>query len=74
VGRRKGTSGKKHIDKEKERALEESMEAMRTAIECGNEEDYIRLLKLTRPDLTREQLLSFVNDFRLLRRNRQPLR
>ncbi len=72
MARRRETSGKKHIDKEKERVLEERMEAMKIAIECGNEEDYIRLLKLTKPDLTREQLLSFVNEFRLLRRNRQP--
>ena len=72
MARRKGTSGKKHIDKEKERVLKELMEAMKTAIECGNEEDYIRLLKLTKPDLTREQLVSLVNDFRSLRSSRQP--
>jgi len=70
MARKRGTRGTKHIDKEKERLLSERKEAMGIAIECNNEDDFMKLLKQTRPDLTREELLSFLNEFRLVQRKR----
>lgn len=72
MARRKGTTGKQHLDKEKERHLRDAMEAMRTAIDCGNEEDFVKLLKQSKPEITREELVSLVNEFRTIRHNRRP--
>jgi hypothetical protein len=68
MGRRKGTRGTKHIDKEKEQALKAGMEAVRLAIDCNDEDGFVAMLKSSKPDITREELVSLVHAFRQIPR------
>ena len=70
MARRRGTRGTQHIDKEKERKEAEVMDAMRLAMDCGNEDGFMSLLKQSKPDLMRAELLSIQTQFRLMIRNR----
>jgi|GEM_PF-4186417 hypothetical protein len=70
MGRRPGTRGTQHIDKEKARKEREVMDAMRMAIDCGDEEGFLELVKQAKPNLTRAELLSVQNQFRSVLRNR----
>lgn len=66
--RKPGTRGKKHIDQEKVDAKKQAGQDLRRLLELGDEEGYVNLLKALRPDLTPQQLVSFVEQFREERR------
>ncbi len=71
MARRRGTRGTHHIDREKERKEREIMDAMRLAMECGNEDGFMTLVKQAKPNLTPAELLSIQTQFRQTVRNRQ---
>ena len=60
----------RHIDQNKIRKREGVKERLRLALECGDEEGYIQLLKDLKPDLKPEELVARVAEFREIRKIR----
>ena len=61
--------GKKHLDQDKLKLKEEAKRDLRTLMLCGDEKAYVALLKELKPNLTPEELKSFVLRFREERAN-----
>ncbi len=63
---------KKHIDERKREAREKARRDLQQLIENGDEKGFVEYLKALKPDLTRQELIEFVKQFRdeLSRRQR----
>jgi hypothetical protein len=55
---------KKYIDRNKERAKQEILEALPDLIEYGTEDDLIELVKTWNPNISVDELQAIINDFR----------
>ncbi len=64
------SGSRKHIDEEKVRAKEEFRKALPLLLECGDEDRFVELVKAHLPNITPEELVSFVGQFRAVRLHR----
>jgi hypothetical protein len=52
------------------RELQAHLDELQTCIDVGNEERFVKLVKLGKPGLASEQLNAMIEEFRAIRRNR----
>ena len=64
------SGSRKHLDEEKIRAKEEVRKALPLLLECGDEDRFVDLLRAHLPNITPEELVSFVRQFRAVRLRR----
>lgn len=61
---------KKHLDEQKVKAKAQAELDLQFLLECGDEDQYVAMLKAINPKIKPEELVSLVNHFRTVRRNR----
>lgn len=62
---------KKHIDERKREAREKARRDLQQLIENGDEQGFVEYLKALKPDVTKEELIEFVKQFREERSRKQ---
>jgi hypothetical protein len=62
---------KKHIDQQKREARKKALTDLQQLIENGDEEGFVDYLKALKPDLTKQELIDFVKQFRDERSRKQ---
>jgi len=62
---------KKHIDERKREAREKARDDLQQLIEHGDEQGFVEYLKALKPDVTKEEMIELIRQFRDERSRKQ---
>ncbi len=62
---------KKHIDEENRKARDKALRDLQQLIENGDEQGFVEYLKALKPDVTKEEMIELIRQFRDERSRKQ---